>query len=487
MRVKSKDLESKIMDPTNAVRLFISKASSIGFGGMGGQSVPKAIPRAMAEVSEKENINFSLSIFTGGGGTQQFEDNLSKIDIPRRYYYLSSGNSREKINNGKTEFFDYWVGEYSRFLRDGYIMHGKKIDISVIEATGIDENGNIIPSLSVDAIPALIDASDKIIIEINESKPYLLGLHDIYLPELGKPINITNPLDKVGKPFIRVKESKIAAVVITSEKEVAGGSYSSLQDNDYVIAENIAKFLEKEVEKGMITEENPLQLGAGPIASAILDKLSIEHIRIWSEIIPAKWAKSLGSKVDAISASALYTLPGEERHLQYVFDNLEYVKKRIVLRPSELENNPEIILRLGAIAVQQAIEIDIFGSANVSHISGMIHNGVGGSGDFTRASKLVIAALPSTASNGKFSRIVPMLFNTDIPRQDIDIVVTEFGMADLRGLSPNERAREIIGICSHPKYKDLLLEYHKKAFSKGGHVPVDLEAVMEFNEKTRSL
>lgn len=483
MRVRSKTIETKIMEPDDAVRLFIPKASSIGFGGMGGQSVPKAIPKAIAELSENENFRFNLNVFTGGGGTSQFEEHISKIEIPRRYYYLSGGNSRERINAGKTEFFDYWVGEYSRFLRNRYITHGQKIDVSVIEATGIDENGNIIPSLSVDAVPALVDASDKIIVEINESKPDLLGLHDIYRPSPGQPINITNPLDRVGKPYIPVEESKIAAVVVTSEKEMAGGSYSPVQETDMIIAKNVADFLEKEYDRVGITQENPLQLGAGPVASAILDTLTLEKIRIWAEIIPAKWTKSLGSKVEAISASALYTLPGEENYLQYVFDNLEYVKKQLVLRPSEIENNPEIISRLGIVAVQQAIEIDIFGSANVSHINGNIHNGVGGSGDFTRASKLVIVALPSTASHGRFSRIVPVIFNTDIPRQDVDVVVTEFGVADLRGLSPRERAERIINACSHPKFKDFLLEYYREAFSKGGHAPVDINAVLKFHRE----
>ncbi len=484
-RIKNKELESKIMDPLNAVRLFVSKKALVAFGGMGGQSVPKLIPDAIARLEESEDMNFSLTVFTGGSGTPRFENDLSKVSVPRRYYYLSGNYFRERVNHRDTEFFDYWVSEYSRFIRDGTITRGRMLDLTVIEATAIDENGNIVPSLSVDSSAAFIESSKKVIIEVNESKPILNGLHDIYLPEYGKPIHIVNVLDRIGNPTIKIPKSKIAAIVISSEKEEAGGSYRAVDENDFKIAKNISSFLEGEYYRGFLQQRNPIQLGAGPVASAVMSTLTMEHLQIWSEIIPAKWFNSLGTKVDSISASALYTIQGEESYLDYLFDNMDFAKKHIVLRPNEVTNSAEVIQRLGVVAVQQAIEIDIFGAANVSHINGMIHNGVGGSGDFTRAARLVIVALPSTASNEGYSRIVPMLLNTDIPKQDIDVVITEYGVADLRGFSPRERAKEIIEKCSHPKYKDILLRYYEKAFSKNGHIPVDLEAVLEFSKSEK--
>lgn len=482
-RIRSKELQSKIMDPIKAVKLFLLSASSIAFGGMGGQSIPKSIPDAIAKVKETENIDFSFAVFTGGATTPRFEENLSKIDVLRRYYYLSADYFREKVDQGKVQFFDYWVSEYSRSVREGTITGGNKIDVAVIEATGIEEDGGIVPSLSVDTSPAFVEACKRLIVEVNESKPVLSGLHDIYLPEHGKPINITKVLDRIGSPTIKVPKSKIAAIVINSEKEEASGSYSKVEKKDLSIAENISRFLEKEYSRDYITRENPLQFGAGPLASASMEKLSIEHLKIWSEIIPARWVESLDSKVDCISASALYTMPGEEKYLDYVFNNLELVKKHVVLRPNEVTNSMEVIMRLGVVAVQQAIEIDIFGNVNVSHIKGKIHNGVGGSGDFTRASKLTIVALPSTAANEKFSRIVPFLFNIDIPKQDVDVVVTEFGVADLRGLSPRERAEKIINI-SHPKFRDKLFEYYTRAKNSSSHIPFDFQAAFDFMQET---
>lgn len=481
-RVRLREFESKVMDPMNVVKNFIVNGLSIGFGGMGGQSVPKAIPRAIAELVEKENLQISLNIFAGGGGTPQFERSLSKIDVRRRYYYLSGNYSRNRVNEAKTELFDYWVGEYSRSLREGSINSGKKLDLTVIEATAIDNSGNIVPSLSVDASTALIDASKKLIIEINESKPILSGLHDIYKLMRGRPIEIRSVKDKIGLPYISVPRSKIAAIVLTSEREEAGGSYSAVEEQDLRISENIVEFLEGEYQRHKISVRNPIQLGAGPIASAVMEKLARNHLRVWSEITPAKWTESLGSKVDYISASAFYILPGEEKFLDFIYENLNYIRKHAILRPSEIANSMEIISRLEVVVLQQAIEIDIFGNANVSHINGKIYNGVGGSGEFTRAAKLTILVLPSTASKGRYSRIVPMLSNVDIPKQDIDVIITEVGIADLRGLSPRERATLIIDHCSNQKFKDMLNEYYFKALKSGGHLPFDFLAALKFRQ-----
>lgn len=469
-RIRNSELEGKLTDEESAVRKHIITAHSIAFGGMGGQSVPKLIPRAMLE--QKDELDGkALTILTGGGGTASFEKAMNNIDVARRYYYLSGKDFREKVNEGKAKFFDFWVGEYSHMIRRRLVPSSDGIDVTVIEVTGIGENGEIIPSLSVDTSMAMVQASKKVILEINTEKPVLRGLHDMYLSSIGEPIPITGVLDRAGKPYLTIPESKIAAIVMGNTREEEAGSYSSVSAGDLVIAERISAVVDEELSKEKFPI--PLQLGAGPIASAVIEKMDREQLDIWSEIIPSRWTSFIGSKVKGISASAIYTLPGEQKYTDAFLEGYSDFGGEIILRTNEITNSSEVIARLGLIAVQQAISMDIFGAANVSHIGGKIYNGVGGSGDFTRSARTTILALSSATSNGKFSKIVPMLPNVDIPKQDIDIVVTDQGSADLRGLSPVERARLIIERCSHPNFREDLSSYLEKALKNPQHIPFE--------------
>ena len=124
-----------------------------------------------------------------------------------------------------------------------------------------------------------------------------------------------------------------------------------------------------------------------------------------------------------------------------VTDNLQFFRQRIVLRPQEISNNPEVVRRLGIISINTAIEVDLFGNVNSTHVMGrQMMNGIGGSGDFTRNAYLSIFTCPSTAKGGKISTIVPLVSHMDHSEHSVQIVVTEQGVADLRGKDPHERA-----------------------------------------------
>jgi succinyl-CoA:acetate CoA-transferase len=149
-------------------------------------------------------------------------------------------------------------------------------------------------------------------------------------------------------------------------------------------------------------------------------------------------------------------------------------RERIVLRSQEMSNNPGIIRRLGVIAMNGMIEADIYGNVNSTHIMGSsIMNGIGGSGDFARNGFMSIFMAPSTAQHGTISTIVPMASHVDHTEHDVSVVVTEQGLADLRGLSPKQRARLIIENCSHPDYRPALRDYFNRAerLSYGKHTP----------------
>jgi acyl-CoA hydrolase len=159
---------------------------------------------------------------------------------------------------------------------------------------------------------------------------------------------------------------------------------------------------------------------------------------------------------------------------------MDFFAPRIVLRPQEISNSPGVIRRLGVIAINTVLEMDIFGCANSSHVcGGQVMNGVGGSGDFTRNAYLSFLVAPSIARQGKVSTVVPMVTHVDHNEHSVQVVVTERGLADLRGLGPTERARAIIDNCAHPMYRDYLHNYLESA--PIGHIRHDLTRCFELH------
>lgn len=131
-----------------------------------------------------------------------------------------------------------------------------------------------------------------------------------------------------------------------------------------------------------------------------------------------------------------------------------------------------------------ALEVDIYGNVNSTHVSGTkMMNGIGGSGDFARNARLGIFVTKSYAKGGNISSIVPMVSHVDHTEHDVDVIVTEQGVADLRGLAPKERAALIIDNCAHPDYREQLWQYYNDAneATGGHHTPHDLEKALSWH------
>ncbi len=219
----------------------------------------------------------------------------------------------------------------------------------------------------------------------------------------------------------------------------------------------------------------PLQSGVGNIANAVLFGLEegpFENLTSYTEVIQDGMIRLLKSgKLSSASATAFSLSP---EMLTEVNADMASYRERIVLRPQEISNHPEIIRRLGVIAMTAMIEADIFGNVNSTHVMGSrIQNGIGGSGDFARNGYLSIFMAPSMAQKGTISTIVPMVSHVDHTEHDVQVVVTEQGLADLRGLSPRQRAHLIIEKCSHPDYRGALLDYLNRSerLAYGKHTP----------------
>jgi len=472
-----KSLEHLIVSPDDVLKC-VPRSGVVAFAGMAGMGLVKDIPEALSKIGG----DIHLTVLTGGTTTEVFEKSLSTIQINRRYPVVSGKGSREMANKGTLHVFDYWLSEYSRLIRRRDIPKAKKIDVAFIESTGIREDG-IVPSLSVDAVPAMVENAEKIVIEVNLSKPVLYGLHDIIIPSDREPIPIKNVTDRIGEPVIRCKMDKIAGILLTNKPETGAGAYKGVGKVELSIAQHVVEILEAVVGFNGRGDFYTLQPGAGPLASALLKKLSFNRVLIWSEAITVDWVDSIGDKVDAISTSCVYALQGQETMLEKAYEELPNLSNNLVLRPYEITNRAELIARMNLISIQQAIEVDIYGNTNITHVGGDIYNGVGGSGDFSRNALFTILALPSVTSDERYSRIVPICSHVDIPEHDIDFLVTEKGWVDLRGLSPRERAELIIENCAHEKFRDMLSDYFEKACRIGGHEPVSWKDAVEFREK----
>jgi succinyl-CoA:acetate CoA-transferase len=151
-------------------------------------------------------------------------------------------------------------------------------------------------------------------------------------------------------------------------------------------------------------------------------------------------------------------------------DDIDSYKGRILLRSQEISNHPEVVRRLGVIAINGMIEADVYGNVNSTHVMGSaIMNGIGGSGDFARNAFLNFFVSPSTAKGGAISSIVPFVSHVDHTEHDVHVLVTEQGLADLRGLSPSARTERVIDHCAHPEFREPLRDYVARARAARPH------------------
>jgi succinyl-CoA:acetate CoA-transferase len=306
----------------------------------------------------------------------------------------------------------------------------------------------------------------------------LMGMHDIYdvkKPPMTEPIPLTRPGDRIGRPYISCGIDKIAAIVITDRPD-STNDMGAVDQASVAMARCIIDFLDKERKSGRIPENLlPLQSGVGSVANAVLAGLcqsDFRHLSVYSEVLQDSVLDLIDAGiVDFASATSFTITPGR---LEDFYGQLHKRRDKMLLRPQEISNNPEIIRRLGVIAMNTAIEVDIYGNVNSTHIGGSrLMNGIGGSGDFTSNAAISIFTTASTAKNGTVSSIVPAVSHVDHNEHSVNVIVTECGVADLRGLGPVNRARAIIENCAHPDFRPMLWAYLNQALdnSKYLHIP----------------
>ena len=491
-RVRHPDFLQRAMSADEAAAL-IPAGANVGMSGFTGAGYPKAVPMALArriEALHAQGQPFKIGLWTGASTAPELDGALAKVGgIEMRMPYQSDPACRQRINAGQMQYMDIHLSHMAQFVWFGFLG---KLDVAVVEVAGVLPDGRLIPSSSVGNNKTWLDQADKIILEVNDlQNPGLEGMHDIYYgtdrPPHRKPIPMTAPDERIGEPYLRCDLSKVIAVVHTSQSD-RNSTFAAPDAVSEQIAGHIIEFMQQEVKLGRLPANLlPLQSGVGNIANAVLAGLNqgpFENLTAYTEVLQDGMLDMLRSgKLASASATALSLSPAA---LEDFTRNIDFYRQRIVLRPQEISNHPELIRRLGVIAMNAMIEADIYGNVNSTHIMGTsIMNGIGGSGDFARNGYLSFFMTPSVAKGGAISCIVPMASHVDHTEHDVQVIVTEQGLADLRGLSPTQRAELIIDKCAHPDFRPALRDYLERARHSGGgqHTPHLLPEALSWHQR----
>lgn len=473
-RMKCIALEDKIISAAKAAS-YIKSGMTVGLSGFS-TGAPKAIPLEFTKTGKVHDLTIIQ-----GAGIGMLKELAESGAVSRYVAFQWSGEMRGAINAGKIAFSDIHLGQLSNKIRNGAFG---KMDYAIVECSGINEDGGIVPSISLGINNTLLDCAEKIFLEINLAVPSEIeGMHDIGKNNL-KPLN--GILERTGETVFRCAPEKIAGIVITDDLEPK----ISFRDTNEVyqdIARQVLNLLDKEISANRLPRNFTLQAGVGGVANAVLQGLSeggYSGLKMFTEVLADGALDFITSGV--ISEASTTTLDLSTNGLETFFGNTEFYKKHIVLRPLEISNGVAQISAMELVAMNTALEADIYGNINSTNVLGMkILNGIGGSNDFCRSAKLSIFITPSTAKNGAISSIVPMVSHVDSTEHDVDVIATEYGYADLRGKSPKERVKEIIENCVHPDYRQPLWDYYNGAVALVGpvHTPHDLSKALTWHQR----
>jgi propionyl-CoA:succinyl-CoA transferase len=466
---------------------LIPHGATLGIGGFTPPGCPSAVPRALAQRARgfhERGKPFQVRILSGAEAGPAVDVDLAQADaVSFRMPYQQEKPCRDAINAGKIDFADVHLSHCSQQLFEGFFG---KVDFAVIEASDISDDGKVYFTTAIGNNPSYLQLAEKVVIEINRHhSKRVREFSDILilpLPPHREPIPIRHPLDRIGVPYAVVEPAKVVAIVETD----AGSERQPPRPPDAVskkIAGHLVDFLLEELAAGRLPREFlPLQSGVGNVGNALMagfgEHPDLPAFTVYTEVFQDSCVDLMRSgRLTGASSTAL-TL--SEAKLREVYDDLDFFGSRIVLRPQEISNNPTVIRQLGVIAINTALEVDIYGHVNSSHVCGtQMMNGIGGAADFERNARLSVFVCPSIAKGGRISAIVPFCSHVDHSEHSVHLVVTEQGIADLRGVGPAERARRLIDHCAHPAYRDYLHRYVEGA--RAGHIRHDLARCFEMH------
>ena len=472
---------------------LVKNGQTIGLSGFTPAGTAKMVTAEIAKIAEAEHAEgrpYKISIFTGASTGQSTDGALANAQaIDFRAPYTTNPDFRKHVNLNELNYSDLNLSNMATQIRQGYLG---PVNWAIIEACAVEKVGNkahIYLTAAGGIAPTVCRlATEGIIIELNAFHERSgMGIHDVYEIQdhpFRTPIMITKPSDRIGKPYIEVDADRIVGVVEGNVPDEA----RSFKDPDPIttqIGQNVADFLLANMKCGKIppTFLN-LQSGVGSGANAVLGALGqcpeVPNFNIYTEVLQDAPIE-LMREGRVLSASAC-SLTVTNECMKGIYRDMDFFKDKLVLRPSEISNNPEVIARIGVCSLNTAIEVDLYGHVNSTKICGTkMMNGIGGSADFTNNAYLSIFTCGSTTKGGAISSIVPFASHIDHTNHFVNAVITEYGVADLRHKSDMQKAEELIKV-AHPDYRPMLRDYLKFAEKTSGHTHHCLSAAFAMHD-----
>ncbi|API91965.1 MULTISPECIES: acetyl-CoA hydrolase/transferase family protein [Virgibacillus] len=482
-RIGDARLHDRIVSAETAAA-WIQDGMTLGLSGFTRAGDVKAVPTALirrAKSGEKLKVN----VFTGASLGSDIDKMMAEAGmIHKRLPFQADPTMRKKINAGEHLFVDHHLSHTAEMVRANVL---EPVDYAILEAISVTDDGQVIPTTSIGNSLVFAEHAKAIIIEINTAQSTALkGVHDLYSPNSQgerEPIPLKEVEDRIGTIGIPIDIDKVKGIVFTNQPDSPSTIVQPDQETE-IMAGHLLDFLRQEIDQGRLTEKlAPLQSGIGSVANAVLHGMihsEFKDLEVYSEVLQDAVFDLIDA--DKVSVASCCSITLSNGKMQEVFSNFDKYRDKIIMRPQEISNHPEIIRRLGIIAINTALEADIYGNVNSTHVSGTkMMNGIGGSGDFARNARLAIFVTKSIAKQGDISSIVPFVSHVDHTEHDVDVLVTEQGYADLRGLAPRERVPLIIENCAHPMYREQLWDYYREALKGGGQTPHNLEKAFSWH------
>lgn len=472
VRIACARLRDRVVSAAEAAA-SIRDGMTVAVGGYTNAGYPKAVARALA-ARKQSGEDFRIRLLSGANDGP-LDTLLGEAGVLSwRAPLIESRALAKQVNARQVTYVEQQMSKMPRLTRDGAFGD---IDVAVVEALRITEEGYLVPTSSVGMVHHFLERAKSVIVEINLVQPLALeGMHDIFLPGFPpdrRPIPLTRVEQRIGTPYIQVDPEKIRYIVRSDELDETSPPAEPRPAQERV-AEHLLDFLAREVPRMPGGVLPPIQTGFGGLAAAIVRKLGeskIENLQFFCGVLQEANMELLASgRAAAASTGSIQMTP---RVLQLLEEQPERLRERVVIRNTDVTNSAETVSRLGLITLNSGIEMDVYGNVNSSHVAGTkVVNGLGGGAGFASNAGLSVMLFTAETKSGAISTIVPMVTHQDISEHDVDVVVTDQGVADLRGKDDVERARCIIEHCAGPHYREPLRAYLEKAVREaGGHHP----------------
>ncbi|WP_123052873.1 acetyl-CoA hydrolase/transferase C-terminal domain-containing protein [Clostridium sp. JN-1] len=395
---------------------------------------PSTLIDAMVKNKESyENVEIVHMLAMGKG--EYVKEGMEKHF--RHNSLFVGASTRDAVNSGRADYTPCFFYEVPRLFKEGYM----KVDVALVQVSKPDEHGYCSFGVSNDYTKPAADCAKIVIAEVNENMPRTMGDSFIHVSNIDYIVETSHPI-------IELKQPKIGKV------EKAIGKYCA----------------------SLIEDGSTLQLGLGAIPDSVLlflkDKkdLGIHSEMISDGVVELVKAGAITNKKKTLHPGKIVVtlLMGTKKLYDFVNDN-----PMVEMYPVSYVNDPTVIMQnYKMVSINSCVQVDLMGQICSESIGMKQISGVGGQIDFIRGTNMAqdgksIIAIPSTAAKGRISRIVPFLDHgaaVTTSRNDASYVITEYGIARLKGKTLKQRAKELINI-AHPDFREGLMKEYAARFN----------------------